>query len=135
MNRLPPRSTRPYTLFPYTTLFRSRQGRALAGPAEPDEKADPIIVHPDVRRMLMEARAFVEGGRALSLWEALLVDLSRHAASAAERQQEDDLVSLLTPVIKGALTDMGYATATKAQQDFGWHGYNVEHGIEQFDGD
>src|SRR3546814_2468220 len=85
-----------------------RQGRALAGPAEPDEKADPIIVHPDVRRMLMEARAFVEGGRALSLWAALLVDLSRHAASEEERQQADDLVSLLTPVIKGYLTDMGY---------------------------
>src|SRR3546814_6112956 len=70
-----------------------RQGRALAGPAEPDEKADPIIVHPDVRRMLMEARDFVEGGRALSLWAALLVDLSRHAASEEERQQADDLVS------------------------------------------
>src|SRR3546814_1867319 len=77
-----------------------RQGRALAGPAEPDEKADPIIVHPDVRRMLMEARAFVEGGRALSLWAALLVDLSRHAASEEARQQADDLVSLLTPEIK-----------------------------------
>src|SRR3546814_1311851 len=132
MNRLPPRSTRPYTLFPYTTLFRSRQGRARAGPAEPDEKADPIIVHPDVRRMLMEARAFVEGGRALSLWAALLVDLSRHAASEEERQQADDLVSLLTPVIKGYLTDMGYETATKAQQVFGGHGYIVDNGMEQF---
>src|SRR3546814_12741912 len=93
-----------------------RQGRALAGPAEPDEKADPIIVHPDVRRMLMEARAFVEGGRALSLWAALLVDLSRHAASEEELQQADDLVSLLTPLIKGYLTDMGYETAPKTQQ-------------------
>src|SRR3546814_405878 len=109
-----------------------RQGRALAGPAEPDETADPIIVHPDVRRMLMEARAFVEGGRALSLWAALLVDLSRHAASEEERQQADDLVSLLTPVIKGYLTDMGYETATKAQQVFGGHGYIVENGMEQF---
>src|SRR3546814_10504328 len=93
-----------------------RQGRAVAVHAEPDEKAYPIIVHPDVRRMLMEARAFVEGGRALSLWAALLVDLSRHAASEEERQQADDLVSLLTPVIKGYLTDMGYETATKAQR-------------------
>lgn len=109
-----------------------RQGRALAGPAEPDEKADPIIVHPDVRRMLMEARAFVEGGRTLSLWAALLVDLSRHAASEEERQQADDLVSLLTPVVKGYLTDMGYETATKAQQVFGGHGYIVENGMEQF---
>ena len=80
----------------------------------------------------MEARAFVEGGRALSLWAALLVDLSRHAASEEERQQADDLVSLLTPVIKGYLTDMGYETATKAQQVFGGHGYIVENGMEQF---
>src|SRR3546814_608372 len=109
-----------------------RQGRALAGPAEPDEKADPIIVHPDVRRMLMEARAFVEGGRALSLWAALLVDLSRHAASEEARQQADDLVSLLTPEIQGYLTDMGYETATKAQMAFGGHGLIVENGMEQF---
>src|SRR3546814_11168980 len=82
--------------------------------------------------MLMEARAFVEGGRALSLWAALLVDLSRHAASEEERQQADDLVSLLTPVIKGYLTDMGYETATKAQQVFGGNGYIVENGMEHF---
>src|SRR3546814_16768423 len=85
-----------------------RQGRALGGPAEPDEKADPIIVHPDVRRMLMEARAFVEGGRGLYLWAALLVVLSRHAACEEERTQAEDLVSLLTPVIQGIITALGY---------------------------
>lgn len=109
-----------------------RQGRALAGPADPEEKADPLIVHPDVRRMLMEAKAFTEGSRALSLWAALLVDLSHRAASEEERQNADDLVSLLTPVIKGYLTDKGYETATNAQQIWGGHGYIAENGMEQF---
>src|SRR3546814_3424574 len=77
-----------------------RQGRSLTGAAEPDEKADPIIVQPDVRRMLIEAKAFTEGARALSLWAALLNDLSHLAQTEEERQKADDLVSLLTPVIK-----------------------------------
>lgn len=109
-----------------------RQGRALTGPAEPDEKADPIIVHPDVRRMLMEAKAFTEGGRALALWAALQVDLAAHAETEEERVLADDLVSLLTPVIKGYITDKGYETATNAQQILGGHGYIVEWGMEQF---
>src|SRR5687767_4747716 len=75
-----------------------RQGRALAGPAEPGEKADILFVHPDVRRMLMECKANLEAARALCLWAGLLVDLSRHAASEEERQSAEDLVSLLTPV-------------------------------------
>ena len=109
-----------------------RQGRALTGPADPQASADPIIVHPDVRRMLMHARAHVEGGRALCLWGALLVDLSHHAASEEERQQADDLISLLTPVIKGVLTDRGFQVAVDAQQVFGGHGYIREQGMEQF---
>jgi alkylation response protein AidB-like acyl-CoA dehydrogenase len=109
-----------------------RQGRALTGPAEPQESADPLIVHPDVRRMLMDAKAFTEGMRALALWCGLLVDLARHAASEEERQQADDLVGLLTPVIKGYGTDKGFATAVDMQQIWGGHGYIVENGMEQF---
>ena len=110
-----------------------RQGRALvADERDPDAKADPIIVHPDVRRMLMEMKSFLEGARALVLWGALQVDLSRRASSEEERQEADDLVSLLTPVIKGYLTDKGFETAVLAQQVFGGHGYIREHGVEQF---
>jgi alkylation response protein AidB-like acyl-CoA dehydrogenase len=110
-----------------------RQGRALVpGEREPDARADPIIVHPDVRRMLMEARAFNEAARALVLWGALQVDLSRRAQSEEERVAADDLLGLLTPVIKGYLTDKGFEAAVNAQQIFGGHGYIREHGMEQF---
>jgi alkylation response protein AidB-like acyl-CoA dehydrogenase len=110
-----------------------RQGRALvAGEREEGAKADPIIVHPDVRRMLMEMKSFLEGARAFVLWGALLVDLSRRAPTEEERQEADDLVSLLTPVIKGYLTDKGFDSAVLAQQVFGGHGYIREHGVEQF---
>ncbi|MDR3436796.1 acyl-CoA dehydrogenase family protein, partial [Telmatospirillum sp.] len=78
-----------------------RQGRALTGPAEPGQKADPLFVHPDVRRMLMDAKTFTEGMRALCLWGALQVDLSHSALTEDERQAADDVISLLTPVIKG----------------------------------
>ncbi|MCX7865035.1 MAG: acyl-CoA dehydrogenase family protein, partial [Novosphingobium sp.] len=96
-----------------------RQGRALSGPADPGEKADLLIVHPDVRRMLMDARAFTEGMRALCLWCGLLVGLSERAASVEERERADDLVGLLTPVIKGYGTDKGYEVATAMQQVWG----------------
>jgi alkylation response protein AidB-like acyl-CoA dehydrogenase len=109
-----------------------RQGRALTGPAEPGEKADPLLVHPDVRRMLMDAKAFTEGMRALALWCGLLIDLAHKAPSEEERQQADDLVGLLTPVIKGYGTDKGFATAVDMQQIWGGHGYIVENGMEQF---
>ena len=108
------------------------QGRALTGPANPEAKADPIIVHPDVRRMLMDGRAFNEGARALILWGALQVDLSHKAATPEERQLADDLISLLTPVIKGYCTDKGYEVATASQQVYGGHGYIREWGMEQF---
>ncbi|MFN4112360.1 MAG: acyl-CoA dehydrogenase C-terminal domain-containing protein [Sphingomonadaceae bacterium] len=109
-----------------------RQGRALTGPAEPDAKADPIFVHPDVRRMLMDAKAFTEGMRALCLWGALLVDLSHKAPTEDERAQADALIGLMTPVIKGYGTDKGYDVATNMQQVFGGHGYVEEWGMSQF---
>jgi hypothetical protein len=110
-----------------------RQGKAL-DPELRDEgaKADPIIVHPDVRRMLMEAKAWNEGGRALVLWGALQVDLMRRSPDEQERQDADDLLGLLTPVIKGYLTDKGFEAAVYAQQVLGGHGYIREHGLEQF---
>lgn len=109
-----------------------RQGRALTGPADPEAKADPIIVHPDVRRMLMEAKAFTEGMRALCLWGALLVDLSHKAQTEEKRQEADLLIGLLTPVIKGYGTDRGFQVAVDMQQVFGGHGYIREWGMEQF---
>jgi alkylation response protein AidB-like acyl-CoA dehydrogenase len=109
-----------------------RQGRALTGAAEPNQKADPLFVHPDIRRMLMEARALNEACRALSYWVALQVDLSHRAAGAEDRQAADDIVQLLTPVVKGFLTDKGYEIATNMQQVFGGHGYIREWGMEQF---
>jgi alkylation response protein AidB-like acyl-CoA dehydrogenase len=110
-----------------------RQSRALkASERDPDAKADPIIVHPDVRRMLMESKAWNEAGRALVLWGALQVDLVRRSPDEAERQSADDLLGLITPVIKGYLTDKGFQSAVYAQQVLGGHGYIREHGIEQF---
>ncbi|RDC59911.1 3-methylmercaptopropionyl-CoA dehydrogenase [Alteripontixanthobacter maritimus] len=109
-----------------------RQGRALTGPAEPEAKADPIFVHPDVRRMLMDGKAFSEGMRALALWGALQVDLTHKAQTEEERERADMLISLMTPVIKGYGTDKGYAIATDMQQVYGGHGYIQEWGMDQF---
>ncbi|MFN3388179.1 MAG: acyl-CoA dehydrogenase C-terminal domain-containing protein [Allosphingosinicella sp.] len=110
-----------------------RQGRALVpDQREPDARADPIIVHPDVRRMLMEMRAFNEGARAFVLWGALQVDISRKAATEEEREAAADLLGLLTPVIKGYLTDKGFEAAVSGQQIYGGHGYIREWGMEQF---
>jgi alkylation response protein AidB-like acyl-CoA dehydrogenase len=108
------------------------QGRALTGPQNPDAKADSILVHPDVRRMLLDARAFNEGARALCLWAALQADLAHKAETPEAREAADDVLSLLTPVIKAYLTDEGYRHATNAQQVFGGHGYITEWGMEQF---
>jgi alkylation response protein AidB-like acyl-CoA dehydrogenase len=110
-----------------------RQGRALRQDERDSEaNADPIIVHPDVRRMLMESRAWNEAGRALVLWGALQVDLMRRSQDETERTQADDLLGLITPVIKGYLTDKGLQAAVHAQQVLGGHGYIREHGMEQF---
>ena len=110
-----------------------RQGRALVPDArDPDARADPIIVHPDVRRMLMEAKAFNEAARALVLWGALQVDIGRKAQTEEEREAANDLLGLLTPVIKGYLTDKGFEAAINAQQIYGGHGYIRDWGMEQF---
>ena len=115
-----------------TYALDRRQGRALTGPAQPDEKADPIFVHPDVRRMLMDAKVFNEGMRALCMWGALQVDLTHKAQTEEERQLADDLIGLMTPVIKGYGTDKGYDIANNMQQVYGGHGYVKEWGMEQF---
>ena len=108
------------------------QGRALSGPAEPDKAADPIIVHPDIRRMLMNQKAFNEAARALIVWTALRGDVAHNSADEAEQQVAEDHMGLLTPVIKGVLTDTGFLNAVNAQQVFGGHGYVREWGMEQF---
>ncbi|HEX4873390.1 MAG TPA: acyl-CoA dehydrogenase C-terminal domain-containing protein [Sphingorhabdus sp.] len=109
-----------------------RQGRALTGPQDVSEKADTLFVHPDVRRMLMDSKAFTEGMRALCLNGALLADLIHSGQTEDERVAADDLLSLLTPVIKGYGTDKGYEVATNAQQVYGGHGYVGEWGMEQY---
>ena len=107
------------------------QGRAIAGAATPDDPADPIIVHPDVRRMLMTMRAFSEGARALALWTALQLDLARKHPDAEARRDAEDLVGLLTPVVKAYLTDTGFECVNLGVQCFGGHGYIRETGMEQ----
>jgi alkylation response protein AidB-like acyl-CoA dehydrogenase len=104
------------------------QGRDVTGTKNPDGPADPLIVHPDIRRSLMDQKSFVEGGRAFLLWGASMID----AAHRSEDKDADGLVSLLTPVIKGFLTDEGYDMTVRAQQVYGGHGYIEEHGMSQF---
>jgi alkylation response protein AidB-like acyl-CoA dehydrogenase len=108
------------------------QGRSLTGAKAPDKQADPIIVHPDVRRMLMDARAFNEGARAFIFWTALYADLLHKSPDEAVRQKADDYMGLMTPILKAYLTDKGYENATNAQQVFGGHGYVEEWGMSQF---
>jgi alkylation response protein AidB-like acyl-CoA dehydrogenase len=107
------------------------QGRAPAGAAQPDEPADPIIVHPDVRRALLLCRATTEAGRALALWTAILIDVADRHADPAEREAASDLVALLTPIVKAALTDHGFAATNLALGVFGGAGYIRETGVEQ----
>jgi acyl-CoA dehydrogenase len=108
------------------------QGRALTGAKAPEKVADPIIVHPDVRRTLMSIRAFNESARALVLWTALKADVSHLSDNAADKLAAEDHMSLMTPVVKGVLTDLGFDNAVKAQQMFGGHGYIEEWGMSQF---
>jgi alkylation response protein AidB-like acyl-CoA dehydrogenase len=109
-----------------------RQGRSLTGVKDADQKADTLFVHPDVRRTLMEAKALTEGLRALILWGSMQEDLSHKAQTEEERQLSADLMSLLTPVIKGYGTDKGYEVATNSQQLYGGHGYIEEWGMSQY---
>jgi alkylation response protein AidB-like acyl-CoA dehydrogenase len=108
------------------------QGRALTGAQAKDKPADPIIVHPDIRRTLMSIRAFNEAARALVVWTSLKSDLAHRSDDPKERQAADDHMGLLTPVVKGMLTDVGFANTVAAQQVYGGHGYIQETGVEQF---
>lgn len=104
------------------------QGRDVTGAKNPDGPADPLIVHPDIRRNLMDQKSFIEGARAFCFWGATLID----AAHRKDDKDADGLVSLLTPVIKGFLTDEGYDMTVQAQQIYGGHGYIEEWGMSQF---
>ena len=108
------------------------QGRSLTGPKAPDKPADPIIVHPDVRRTLLTIRAFNEAARAMVVWTSLKSDVAHRSDDAKEREAADDHMGLMTPVLKGVLTDVGFSNAVLAQQMFGGHGYIAEWGMEQF---
>ncbi|MEO0695599.1 MAG: acyl-CoA dehydrogenase C-terminal domain-containing protein [Pseudomonadota bacterium] len=108
------------------------QGRSLTGTKAPDKAADPIIVHPDVRRMLLEQKATVEGGRAWMYWSALQADLSHKSEDEATRERADDILGLMTPVLKAYLTEKGFWHASTAQQVLGGSGYTQEWGLEQF---
>jgi alkylation response protein AidB-like acyl-CoA dehydrogenase len=108
------------------------QGRSLSGPKAPDKKADPIIVHPDIRRSLMTMRAFNEAGRAFLLWTALKSDIAHRATDEKERQAAEDILGLVTPILKGVMTDKGFEHAVMAQQIFGGHGYIEENGMSQY---
>ena len=107
------------------------QGRALSGAKYPDRAADPIIVHPDVRRSLMTVRAYVEGCRALSGWVATSLDLETKAADPQRRQEAEDFTALMTPVVKALFTDLGFELSSMALQVYGGHGYIRDHGMEQ----
>ena len=108
------------------------QGRAATGKKLPDKPADPIVVHADVRRMLMTMRATTEGTRALAVWTAIQGDLSLGSPDPKVREAAEDHMALLTPVIKAFSTDAGFNTAVLAQQVWGGHGYVADNGMEQF---
>ncbi|MCH2547132.1 MAG: acyl-CoA dehydrogenase C-terminal domain-containing protein [Alphaproteobacteria bacterium] len=108
------------------------QGRALTGPVQPQKAADPIIVHADVRRMLLTMRAFTEGARALCMEAALKLDLMHRHSDKAVREESDHFIQLMTPIIKAYFTDMGSEVANLAMQVHGGYGYITEYGIEQY---
>jgi acyl-CoA dehydrogenase len=115
------------------TYARERlQGRAVTGAQAKGKPADPIIVHPDIRRALLTIRAFNEAARAFVIWTSLKSDVAHRSNDAADRQAADDHMALMTPVLKGVLTDVGFANTVTAQQVFGGHGYIAENGMEQF---
>jgi hypothetical protein len=106
--------------------------RALSGPVAPELPADPIVVHPDVRRMLLTQRAIAEGGRALVYYAGQVADRSLRATSAEERAAADVLLDFLTPIVKGVLTELAFESVNQAVQIHGGHGYIRETGIEQY---
>jgi hypothetical protein len=107
------------------------QMRSLSGPKAKDKPADPIIVHPDVRRMLLLQKSFAEGARALAYWVGTMIDVAKHSEDAAKREEAEDLLALLTPVVKAYFTDSGFEAANWAVQVYGGHGYIRENGVEQ----
>jgi len=114
------------------TYARERlQGRALKEAAAPDQVADPLTVHPDVRRMLLTMRAYVEGGRALEAWVSSALDTAQKHPDMARRSEADDFVALMTPIVKALLTDLGSEVTNLGVQVYGGHGYIREHGMEQ----
>lgn len=108
------------------------QGRSLSGAKAPEKKADPIIVHPDIRRTLLTIKSFNEAGRAFTLWTALKSDIAHRSGDVAEKQLADDVLGLMTPILKGVLTDKGFDHAVMAQQVYGGHGYIEEWGMSQY---
>ena len=108
------------------------QMRSLSGVKAKDKEADPIIVHPDVRKMLLTARAYAEGGRALQVFSTLLVDKAHHHPDEKVRKEADELVALLTPIVKAFITDNGHIATNACMQVFGGHGFIKEWGMEQF---
>jgi hypothetical protein len=108
------------------------QMRSISGAKFPDQPADPIIVHPDVRRNLLDCKTFIEGARALAFWTAMQVGFEKDGADEADREAASDFIDLLTPVIKGVFTDKAFDSTVQAQQVFGGHGYIKEWGMEQF---
>ncbi len=108
------------------------QGRALTGVADATKSADPIIVHPDVRKNLLTMKAFVEGARALGLWVSLQLDIEEHASDPKEQEAASDLLALMTPIVKAYFTDAGFEATNAAMQVWGGHGYIRDNGIEQF---
>ncbi|HSV46818.1 MAG TPA: acyl-CoA dehydrogenase C-terminal domain-containing protein [Ramlibacter sp.] len=107
------------------------QMRSLSGPKSKDKPADPIIVHPDVRKMLLTAKAYAEGGRALAIYCAMLLDKEHHHPDEKVRQDSDEMLSLLTPIVKAFLTDNGHIATNACMQVFGGHGFIKEWGMEQ----
>ena len=108
------------------------QMRSLSGPKAKDQPADPIIVHPDVRKMLLTAKAYAEGGRAMSIYCAVMLDKALHHPDEKVRKDSEDVVALLTPIVKAFITDNGFAATNHAMQVFGGHGYIHETGVEQY---
>ena len=108
------------------------QGRDLKEPRNPDEEADPLIVHPDVRRMLMRSKALIDSGRMLACWTALAIDKSEKDPHGKIRKEANDLVELMTPIVKALLTDYGVEITSDMLQIYGGHGYIKEYGMEQF---
>ncbi len=108
------------------------QGRSLSGVKNPNQPADPIIVHPDVRRMLLTMRAYTEGCRALGIWVARALDAIERSAEPAARAKAEDFTALMTPIVKALFTDLGFDAANMGVQVYGGHGYIRDHGVEQY---